>query len=220
MSHQTFLNDQAGTSLELGFGISLRGINALDLDHLHLHGAVFIHIDFRAGIEQALAGPVTGAVVLLDIFDLGAFADKEAVDTVMLGILCAAVVDAAAGDNDNITVLTDVKVVIHDFLEAALAHDDRDMDALVLGPGLDLDIDARAVFFRNDIYVRSGISHGRLAVGTDVEGSAGDTVKIRNLFEKPFLDFIYLFNLKHFVFSIILYSLSCMHGILPVIFWN
>ena len=55
----------------------------------------------------------------------------------MLGILCAAVVDPAAGNDHDVAVFADIEVIVDDFLEAALAHDDRNVDTLVFGPGLD-----------------------------------------------------------------------------------
>ena len=197
VGHQTLLHDQARTGTELGLCITFGGIDTLDLHHFHLHGAVLFHIDLCAGIEQALAGPVAGAVVLLDILDLCALADKEAVDTVMLGILCAAVVDAAACDDHDIAVLADVKIVVDDFLESALAHDDRDMDTLILCAGLNLDVDAGSVLLGNDIDVGSRVAHGGFAVGTNVKSAFRHSVQVCNLLQESLLYFVNFSDFQH-----------------------
>ena len=197
MCHQALMDHQSSTCLEFSLCIALCGVNTLDLDHFHFHGAVFFHVDFCPGIQKALACAVSGAIVFLNVFDLCAFADIEAVDTVVLGVLNTAVVDAASGDNDDIAVFTDEEIVVDNFLEAALTHDDRNVNTLILCAGFDLYIDASTVFFGNNIDVCSGVSGGRLAVCPDIEGACGYCMKIRDLAEEPLLDFIYLFNLQH-----------------------
>ena len=84
VSHEALADDELRARLELGDRLPVRVVDALDLDHLHLHGAVLFHVDFRDRVQNALAGAVAGAVVLFHIFDLRALLYKEAVDAVVL----------------------------------------------------------------------------------------------------------------------------------------
>ena len=58
--------------------------------------------------------------MLLDVTDFGVLADKESVNSVVLGIIVAAVVDTAARDDCHIGALADKEVVEHFLLESAL----------------------------------------------------------------------------------------------------
>ena len=118
MRHQSLLDDQLCVCLQLGDGGADGGIDALDLLHLHLHRAALFHIDLGLRIEDALAVAVAAAVVLLHIFDMGVLAHIEAVYAVVLGVVLAAVVDAAARDNHHITVVADIKIVVDGLLDA------------------------------------------------------------------------------------------------------
>ena len=112
VGHQSLPHHQPGSGGQLGDGLAVGVVHALDLGHLHLHDAVFFHVNLGAGVQNALALPVAGAVVLLDVLHLCVFAHPEAVDAVVLGIRLAAVVDAAAGDDDHVAVLADEEVVV------------------------------------------------------------------------------------------------------------
>ena len=83
---------------------------------------------------------------------------EEAVDAVVAGLLRAAVVDAAAGNDGHIAVLADVKVIVDHVLEAGLGNDDRDVHALVFRAGGDVNVDAGLVFLRDDVDVRSRVA--------------------------------------------------------------
>ncbi len=112
VGHEALLHHKAGIALQLGNGGALGGVDAFDLLHLHLHGAAFLHIYLGHRVQDASAAAVAGAVMLLHIADFGALFEKEAVNAVVLGILAAAVVDAAAGDDDDVAVGADIEVVI------------------------------------------------------------------------------------------------------------
>ena len=118
----------------------------------------------------------------------------------MLGILGSAVVNTAACHDDNIAVLSDEKVVVDDFLEAALVQDDGNMDAFVFGARLDLDVDTGAILLGDDINVRGGIADGEFAVRTDIDGTFRHLVEVGDFHQQSFLDLIYFFYFQH-VFS-------------------
>ena len=84
MGQKAFPHYKLGSRGKLSGVGPVGGIHTLNLDHLHLHVAVFLHVDFRARIQDALAVAVTLAVMLLHIFDLCILSHKEAVDSVML----------------------------------------------------------------------------------------------------------------------------------------
>ena len=56
----------------------------------------------------------------------------EGVDARVFGVLHPAVVDAAAGDDGDVAVLADEKVVVHHVLQAAHAQHHRDMGSTLI----------------------------------------------------------------------------------------
>ena len=88
-----------------------------------------------------------------------------------------AVVDAAAGDDGDVAVLADEKVVVYHILQAAHAQHHRDVDRLVPGARLYDDVDAVLVRLGDDVDVGGGVSARLLAVGPDVVGPLGDLVE-------------------------------------------
>ena len=62
-------------------------------------------------------------------------------DAVVLGVVAAAVVDAAAGHDGDVAVVGYIKVVIHHVAHARLADDDGDVAGLVLGTLFEVDVD-------------------------------------------------------------------------------
>ena len=191
MGHDLFLDDERGTVRQVGLRVAIGGVDTLDLGRLHLHVGVLAEVNDRRRVHDILAVAVALAVVLFDVAHLGILADKEAVDAVMAGLLRAAVVDAAAGDDGHIAVLTDVKVIVDHVLEAGLGNDDRDVHALVFRAGGNVDVNAGLVFLRDDVDVRGRIAPGELAVGADVIGTLGDAVEVGDLFEQFFLNRIH-----------------------------
>ena len=87
----------------------------------------------------------------------------------MLGVAVAAVVNAAAGDDRHLGAFADKEVVIDHVMEAGLCQDNRDVHILVLGEGLDLDIDAVFIGLRDDLDVIRIVPVGLLAVGADID---------------------------------------------------
>ena len=121
---------------------------------------------------------------------MGVLAHLEAVDAVVLRILVAAVVDAAAGHDQDVAVVPDEKVVVDRFLQAALAEDHRDVDALVPGARLDVDVDAGAVRLGDDLDVGGGVAGSGLAVAADVISPFGDVVQVGHFGQDLLLDVI------------------------------
>ena len=188
VGQQALVHHEARVLFELCDRVALGVVHALDLHHLHLDAAALADIDLGAGVHDALAAAGALAVVLLDVFDLGVFADVEAVYAVVGGVLIAAVGDAAAGDDDHVAVVADEEVVVHDLLQPALGEDDGDVDALVLRAGLDADVDAGLVGLGGDLDIGGGVAPGGLAVGADVIGALGHLVQIGDFRQKLLLD--------------------------------
>ena len=121
--------------------------------------------------------------MLFHILDLGIFAHVKAVYAVMLGILLAAVADPASGDNHDIAVIPDEKVVVYRLLNPAFAENYRNMDTFILGSRLNPYINARALFFCNNIYIRCGLPSGHLTVRPNIIGPLRHSVEIRHFFQ-------------------------------------
>ena len=98
------------------------------------------------------------------IFDFGIFANKKSVNTVVLRVLLAAVVNAAAGNNYNIAVFANEKVIINRFRQAAVAEHNRYVDTFVDRVGLNVNINAAAVCFRYNFNVCAVASTCQLAI--------------------------------------------------------
>ena len=126
------------------------------------------------------------------VSDPGVPADEEAVDPVVLGILRAAVVDAASGHNDHVGIGADVEIVVNQLFQSAFGHHHGDMYAFVFCAGQDADIQTAHVGFRGDFDMGGGLSSGGTAVGTDVVGAFRHLVQIGHLPQQPLLDLVEL----------------------------
>ena len=171
--------------------LALGGVDAADLDRLHLHGGVLTQIDHGLGVHDVAAGlaGVFLAEVLFHIADLGIFADVEGVDAVVAAFVTAGVVDAAAGDNVHVAVVAHVEVVIDQLTEAAVADDDGDVAFLTLGAGLDADVNAGlSVAAGIDSNVLGGLTGLAAGVLADIEGAHGLAGQIGDLFQQSGVD--------------------------------
>ena len=99
----------------------------------------------------------------------------------------SAVMDSTARDNHNIAVIPDIKIIINHFLKSALTEKHRNVYALFLRSGLDLNIDAGNIRFRNNVNVGCRISGCTLTVCTDIVCSCRDFMKPGYSFQKFFL---------------------------------
>ena len=120
---------------------------------------------------------------------MGIFADVEGVYAVMAALVAAGVVDAAAGDDVHVAVLTDVEVVVDHLGKAGLADDDGDVALLALCAGLDADDDAAlALRLGDDLNMLGGLAGLAAAVLTDVERADGLAREVGDLFQKAGFD--------------------------------
>ena len=99
VGHDLFLDDERRTVGQMRLRVADGGVDALDLGRLHLHVGVLAEVNDRRRVHDVLAVSVALTVVLFNVAHAGILADEEAVDPVVAGLLRAAVVDAAAGDD-------------------------------------------------------------------------------------------------------------------------
>ena len=170
MREELFRDHDLGVcALGHDLGVPLRIVHASDLTRQHCDLRALGKVDDRLRVQNALARAFTLAVVLFNICDLRVFLHVERVDAVVLGVAVAAVVNAAAGDDRHLGAFADKEVVIDHVMEAGLCQDNRDVHILVLGKGLDLDIDAVFIGLRDDLDVIRIVPVGLLAVGADID---------------------------------------------------
>ena len=186
--HDLFLDHQAGTGSQITAGLADGIVHTGNLGGFHLHLGAFGQVNDGGGVHDLLAAAVTLAVVLFHIAQLGVFGQPEGVDAVMFGIAAAAVVDAAAGNDGHVGAFSNVEVVVHQVLQAGLAQDYRNVYALVLGEGTDVNVDARFVGLGNDIDVGGGVAARQFAVGADVVSAHRQAVQFGNLFQQVHLN--------------------------------
>ena len=103
-------DDLAVVAVEDGLGVTLGVVHAPDLRGFQGDPGALLQIQHRLGIQDPLACAVTVAVVDLGVDQLGVFVHMEGVDTVVLGVAAAAVMDAAAGLNGDAGPVADVKI--------------------------------------------------------------------------------------------------------------
>ena len=182
--HDLFADDEARPGGQVAAGLADGVVDAGDLGGLHLHLRALGQVDDGGGVHDLLAAAVALAKMLLDIADLGVFGQVKGVDAVVLGVAAAAVVDAAPGNDGHVGPFADMEVVVHQVFQAGLAQDHRDVHALVLGEGADVDVDARLVGLGDDINVGGGVAARQLAVGADVVSAHRQAVQLGHLFEQ------------------------------------
>ena len=168
-------------------GVALGGVDAANLDGVHLHGGVFPQVNDGLGVHYIAAGLAGGvlAVVLFRIVDPAVFADVEGVHTVVAALITAGIVNAAAGDDLYIAIIAHIKIVIHQLGKPSLADDDGDVALLALGAGLDTDVNALlAIGLGSDLDVLGGLAGLTAAVFADIKGAYGLAGEIGDLFQQ------------------------------------
>ena len=168
VGHDLLVDDQGSAVGQLGLGDAVGGVHALDLRRLHLHVGALGHLHLGGGIHDAAALAVARAVVLLHVLDLGVLAQEEAVDAAVLAVTVACIVDATARHDGDVAVSADVEVVVDQLAKTRLGEEHGDVHALVLGTGLDVDIDTGGIGLFHDLNVLGGVLPLQLAV--DAEG--------------------------------------------------
>ena len=134
------------------------------VESIHLHVCAFFKLDNGGGVHDVLAVSVAFAIMLLNVLNVSVLADVEGVNTVVTGILIAAVVNTAACHDYHITVLTDKEIVVYKVGKAGLADDYRDVHTFADGTWLDPDVNAGFIGLRGNVYVCCGASSGPRAV--------------------------------------------------------
>ena len=89
--------------------------------------------------------------------------------------------DAAAGDDQDVAVLPNEEIVVHQLAVPGLGDDHRNMHALILRAGFDDNIYSGLVRLGDDIDVRRGAPAGTLAVIPDVIGPLRDLMQACDL---------------------------------------
>ena len=184
VGEQTLGDDSLGVLAAHQLRIASGGVDAADLNGFHLDARTLVKIDDRLRIHDVFSFAVALAVMLFGVVDAGVFADMEGVYAVMAAFVAAGVVDAAAGDNVNIAVLADIKVVIDHLRYAGFADDDGNMAGFAPGAVLDADVDALlAVGLWGDLDMLRGLACLAAAVLADVERADGLARKVGDLFQ-------------------------------------
>ena len=112
VSQQTLGDDHLAACLADKLGKALGGVDAADLHGFQRDAGAFLQIEDGLGVQDPLAGAFAFTIVLFHIGDLGVFAHIEGVDTVVLGIAVAAVVNTAACHDLHIGVLADEEIIV------------------------------------------------------------------------------------------------------------
>ena len=163
------------------FGVAFGGVHPPQLGGVQLDGGPFLQVDHCLGVHDPLAGSLSLAVVLLHVLHLGVLPHVKGVHPVVLGGFVSGVVDAAAGHNHHVAVGPDVEVVVDQLVQPGLGDDDGNVDRLVLGPGLDVDVNAGLVRFGDDFNIGRVAAGFQLAVFSDVVGALWGPFQVRNL---------------------------------------
>ncbi len=135
------------------------------------------------GIHNPFPAAVARAVMLFHVFHLCVFLHEKTMDAGMRRGGGTAVMDAAAGYDRNIAVLSHKKVVVHALLQTALAKNHRNVHALPFRARFDPNVDAGTVLLRRNIYMSGGISSRHLAVGTDIVRALRHFMQVRHLLQ-------------------------------------
>ena len=91
---------------------------------------------FGDGVKDLSSPTGTKTVVLFDVFDFGILADVKTVNAVVDRIGRATIIDTAAGDDGNLGIIADVKIIINCFFDTSGTDGDGNVDLFVLVPGL------------------------------------------------------------------------------------
>ena len=183
MREEAFFYDDVGVFGKFGFGVAVRGVDALNLFEQQFGGAVFGEEEARGGVENLLCARAS-AVVLFDVRNVGVFTDMKTVNSVMNRVVGAAVIDAATGDDSNVHVVANEKIVIDSFFESAGADDDGNMNNFALGVRLNINVDAAvATGFGRNVDIGDTVAADRFAIDAEVVGAGRDTIDVGDILE-------------------------------------
>ena len=190
MRQQPFGDDGLGALAADDLRLAHGGVDAADLNGLHLDACTLVEVDDRGGVHHTRTAAVALAVMLFRIAHVGILGDIKGVDTVVTALVTAGVVDAAACDDVHIAVFADVKVIVDHFSHAAFADDDGNVALLALCAVLDANDDAAfALGLWVDGDVLGGLARFAAAVLSDVERADGFARQVGDLFKQGSVDF-------------------------------
>ena len=115
MGHETFGDGEFGIFSHVGRSDAYGGIDPLDLNTFHVHGAAFFQLKDGFGIHDAGAVAVAASIVAFHILHFGIFSKEKTVNSVVLTVRGSAVVDAASGYYGDIGIFADEKIVVNHF---------------------------------------------------------------------------------------------------------
>ena len=185
MSHEPLGDHRFRVLAADDLGFPLGGVNAPDLDGLHLDGSALLQIDDGLGIHDFAAGAVALAVMLFRVFYMGVLPDVKGVNAVMTAGFRAAVVNAAACHDVHVAVFADIKVIVHQLLDTGLGDDNGDVAGLAHRAVLYPDVDAGlAVRFAGDLNMLRGLPPVAAGVLSDVERPYGFAHQICDFFQQ------------------------------------
>ena len=106
----------------------------------------------------------------------------------MLAIAVAGVVDATARHDGHVTISADVEIVIDQLTESRLGQQHGNVHTLVLGAGLNVDVDAGGIVLLDDLDMLGGVLPLQLTVDTEGVSSLGHFMQVGDLRQKFLLD--------------------------------
>ena len=169
----------------------LGGVNAADLNGVHLDGGPLLQVDHGLGIHDLAAFAVTLAIVFFRVFYVGIPPNVKGVQAVVAAGLVAAVVDAAARYNAYVAVFTDKEIVVDHLLHAGPGDNDGDMTGFTHGAVFDADVDTGFVLLAGDLNMLCGLAAVTAAVLADVKGPHGLAGQVRDFFQQYAVHFLF-----------------------------
>ena len=110
----------------------------------------------------------------------------ECMNSVVFALQAARVVYAATGYDCYVRAVGNVEVVINEVVKPRFGEDDGDIHPFAFRFRFNINVDARLVLFRHDVYVRGDVSPGEFSVFADVISPRGDRFKPGYFFEQTF----------------------------------
>ena len=191
VGQQTLGDHHLAAGLAEEIGLPLGGVDAPDLNGVHLHGGILAQIHHGLGVHDVAAGlsGVLLAVVLLDVVHAAVFADVEGVDAVMAALVASGVVDAAACHDVHVAVVGHIEIVEHQLADAGLADDDGDIAFLAFCAGLELHVDTGlAVLAGRYFDMLGGLACLAPGVLADIESAHRLAGQVGDLFQQLRVD--------------------------------
>ena len=161
---------------------SISRIYALNLNCLHLHIAILIDFDNCMRIHNSLASTFTLTIMLFYILYLRILTDKEAMNSIMLRLLIATIVNTTTSYDSHITIITNMEIIVNHLFDTTLTKNNRYMYAFILCSRLYNNINTLLIFLSNNIYISCCISTCHSTIGTNIISASWNLMEVSNLF--------------------------------------